>query len=436
MAESCIDIQRIRELMTSYHQSATYIRRYYERPTYMGLLNVGRKELPHSSFISWLFDSSSFTQESPDSPLMHLLDIAVRRANQQNNIGAEKAISLSLSESIYGRLFSIIRSSCTLEDYSKGQAGEVRRSDIVIRCDIRYLNDGTERKLNICIENKVLSTEHTSQTKAYSDYYLNNKDGDWVFLFLTPLSSVKLDNFYELDDKEKCESDYFIQINYQDLLDYVLEPLMLSEDKNSQVYFIIDDYIKTLRYPVMEEKSNRKTIMAMGNQETKLLNDFWEGNHELIELALMAMKDNANLSEEVREKAEKAYNTMRSLQSARKDSTKYVLIFKDGNRDNNDGKGYNKVEVAKMFAKIFCQQNKQIVDENSANAKISNEIKTTKKKIFNQSISTVDEVPLADGTTTVYLNTNIWGESTNCWRMLREYLERNNPYFRIEPIKK
>ena len=48
----------------------------------MGLLNVGRKELAHSSFISWLFDSTTFNQSHTDSPIMHLLDIAVKRANQ------------------------------------------------------------------------------------------------------------------------------------------------------------------------------------------------------------------------------------------------------------------------------------------------------------------------------------------------------------------
>jgi len=430
MAESCIDIQRIRELMTSYHQSATFIRHYYERPTYMGLLNVGRKELPHSCFISWLFDSSSFSQESPDSPLMHLLDITVRRANQQNKIGDEKAIGTSLSESIYGRSFSIIRSSCTLEDYSKGQTGEARRSDIVIRCDIRYLNDGAERKLNICIENKVLSTEHTSQTKAYSDYY-QKEDGDWLFLYLTPLSSVKLDNYHELEKKEKCVSDNFIQINYQDLLDYVLEPLMLSEDKNSQVYFIIDDYIKTLRYPVMEEKSNRKTIMAMGNQETKLLNDFWEGNHELIELALMAMKGNANLSEEVRDKAEKAYDTMRSLQSARKDSTKYVLIY-NNSEDNNSGRGFSKPAVAEKFARLICEDS-IIIDEKSANAFFKNQT-GTRETIFKSGLKQkYSEIHLKNGNT-VKFDKNIWGNSRDCWLCLRAYLSKDNPYFRIEPI--
>ena len=430
--EMTIDIFKIRELMTSYHQSATSIRRYYERPSYMGLLNVGRKELPHSCFLSWLFDSSSFNQSYPDSPLMHLLDVAVKRANQQDKIGEGKPVSTILSDAIYGRLFSIEHSVCTCEEAIKFDNGDKRRSDIAIRCAIKN-NDGKEQKLNVCIENKVLSSEHTSQTKAYSSYYLEKDDAEWLFLFLTPLSSVKLDYYDNLKKEDKCDSNQFIQINYQDLLDYVLEPLINSVDNNSHVHFMLDDYIKTLRYPVMEEKNCKRTIMAIGEQETKLLNDFWEGNHELIELALMAMCRNKNLDEEVRESAENAYHTMQSLQTARKDSTKYVIIYKDHN-DNNSGNGYKKVDVAKIFAKVFCNNNPQISDEETANTAIRKEIKTTKKKLFDDSMPKIEKITL-NNETSVSLNTNIWGESTDCWLKLRDYLSKENPYFRIEPMK-
>lgn len=312
MNDEKVDINRVRELMTSYHKSITQVRRFYERPSYMGLLNVGRKELPHSSFVSWLFDSATFNQSCPDSPIMHLLDIAVKRANQQNKIGDNNAISTSLSDSIYGRLISISSTSCCLEEVI-----DKRRCDIVIRCKIK----DSERDLNICIENKVLSSEHTSQTEAYEQYYSNDENADWLFLFLTPLPSVELDDYYSLSKKERCISEKFIQINYQDLLDYVLEPLINSVDKNSQVYFILDDYINTLRYPVMEDNYKKRTIMAIGEQETKLLNDFWEGNHELIELALEAMSCNPNLADDVRKEAENTYKSVKSLQTA-KDSTR------------------------------------------------------------------------------------------------------------------
>lgn len=429
MNDEKVDINRVRELITSYHKSVSQIKRYYERPSYMGLLNVGRKELPHSSFISWLFDSATFNQSHPNSPIMHLLDIAVKRANQQNKIGDNNAISISLSDSIYGRLFSISSTSCSLEEVI-----DKRRCDIIIRCKIK----DSERDLNICIENKVLSSEHTSQTEAYEQYYSNDENADWLFLFLTPLSSVELDDYFSLSKKEKCTSEKFIQINYQDLLDYVLEPVINSVDKNSQVYFILDDYINTLRYPVMEDNYKKRTIMAIGEQETKLLNDFWEGNHELIELALEAMSCNPNLADDVRKEAENTYKSVKSLQTA-KDSTRYVII-EANQRDDNKEKGYNKVAVAKKFAEKFCKKNNGISNDVDANEMIGKLLlfKKSTKNIFklqaNKTINHNYEIQLENGET-LYLNTNIWGESTDYWRKLREYLEKDNEYFKIESLR-
>ena len=430
MNDEKVDINRVRELITSYHKSVSQIKRYYEKPSYMGLLNVGRKELPHSSFIRWLFDSATFNQSHPNSPIMHLLDIAVKRANQQNKIGDNNAISISLSDSICGRLFSISSTSCSLEVViDKG------RCDIVIRCKIK----DSERDLNICIENKVLSSEHTSQTEAYVKYYLSKKENaDWFFLFLTPLSSVELDDYSSLSKKEKCISEKFIQINYQDLLDYVLEPLINSVDKNSQAYFILDDYINTLRYPVKEENDKKRTIMAIGEKETKLLNDFWEGNHELIELALEAMSCNPNLADDVRKEAENTYKSVKSLQTA-KDSTRYVII-EANQRDDNKEKGYNKVTVAKKFAEKFCKKNNGISNDDDANEMIGKLLlfKKSTKNIFklqaNKTINHNHEIQLENGKT-LYLNTNIWGESTDYWRKLRAYLEKDNEYFKIESLR-
>ena len=429
MNDEKVDINRVRELMTSYHKSITQVRRFYERPSYMGLLNVGRKELPHSSFVSWLFDSATFNQSCPDSPIMHLLDIAVKRANQQYKIGDNNAISTSLSDSIYGRLISISSTSCCLEEVI-----DKRRCDIVIRCKIK----DSERDLNICIENKVLSSEHTSQTEAYEQYYSNDENADWLFLFLTPLPSVELDDYYSLSKKERCISEKFIQINYQDLLDYVLEPLINSVDKNSQVYFILDDYINTLRYPVMEDNYKKRTIMAIGEQETKLLNDFWEGNHELIELALEAMSCNPNLADDVRKEAENTYKSVKSLQTA-KDSTRYVII-EANQRDDNKEKGYNKVAVAKKFAEKICEKNNGISNDVDANEMIGKLLlfKKSTKNIFklqaNKTINHNYEIKLENGVT-LFLNTNIWGESTDYWRKLREYLEKDNEYFQIESLR-
>lgn len=177
--------------------------------------------------------------------------------------------------------------------------------------------------------------------------------------------------------------------------------------------------------------------MAIGEKETKLLNDFWEGNHELIELALEAMSYNKNLDEDVRNKAKDAYDSMTSLQTARKDSTKFVIVS-DSSRDDNSGNGYKKVEIAKKFADIFCDKF-DINNADDANRLIQDIIQTKTQNIFKQEKSKTHNhaIRLKNGETTLYLNTNIWGESTDYWRKLREYLEKDkdNEFFKIESLR-
>lgn len=421
-----MSIHSIRELIFLFHQSAVKLRYFYDIPTYMGLLNIGRSESQHSCFLKWLFGNAAFSQNSADSPIMHLLDIAVRRANMQGKIGADGAMSSELADSINSRSVAISNPFCYLEDaFKEENSGKGRRSDIIIRCN---------SNLNICIENKVLSSEHDDQTEAYANHY-KKYQGEWVFLFLTPLSSVVLDDYDNIEDKDKCKSKDFIQINYQDILNFILEPMLVSIEKGSRDYFILDDYIKTLRYPVMEEKDNKKTIMAMGPEETKLLCDFWEGNKELIKLAVTAMGNNNNLDESVQNEAREVGKAIEKLEKAsEKDKTKFIII-RNNYKDDNNGKGYTKADVARKFAEKLCDLYKNdIIDELSANTKIINVLKTTRKEIFNSKAPNVHRIMLDNGNT-VYLNTNIWGLSTNCWKQLEKLLKSStNNYFQIEAM--
>jgi len=425
-----MSIQSIREQIFSFHQSAVKLRYFYDIPTYMGLLNIGRTESQHSCFLKWLFSNPLFIHNNSDTPIMHLLDIAVRRANMQGKIGENKAMSSELADSINSRSLTISNPLCYLEDaFKEKNTGKGRRSDIIIRC-----ND----TLNICIENKVLSSEHDDQTEAYADHY-KKYQGDWLFIFLTPLSSVLLDDYDNTSKEEKCKSIDFIQINYQDILDYILEPLLVSTGNGSQEFFILDDYIKTLRYPVMEEKDKKRTIMAMGSEETKLLYDFWEGNKELIKLAITAMETNNNLDASVQKEAREVGIAIDKLETAReKDNTKYVIIKAD-KRDDNNGKGFSKAVIASKFAEELCSKNSDITDEVSANKVIKDVLKmrTSKVKIFNKEAPKKQyPIPLNDKTKNVILDGNIWGLSTQSWRNLKTLLETpNNPYFQIEDLK-
>ena len=66
-------------------------------------------------------------------------------------------------------------------------------------------------------------------------------------------------------------------------------------------------------------------------------------------------------------------------------------------------------------------------NEDEANKLIIETIKTNKKKIFNAKHNKKYKIG-----EDLYLCTNIWGETTDCWRQLRIFLEQENEYFKIE----
>jgi len=148
------------------------------------------------------------------------------------------------------------------------------RIDIIVSMMIRSSNENIElpKKVNIIIENKVDSSEHSNQTKKYYDDYTKDykyKNDLNLFVFLLPVATSKLS-----DNLAKCE--HFININYQLLADNIFERA-LNHDISDRVKFIITEYLLSLRKP-----SKKGTIMAIGKLEEELLKDFWEEHQELL----------------------------------------------------------------------------------------------------------------------------------------------------------
>ena len=85
----------------------------------------------------------------------------------------------------------------------------------------------------------------------------------------------------------------------------------------------------------------------------------------------------------------------------------------------------------------LLDRNITINNAGDANRLIKDIIQTKTQNIFKQEKSKTHnyEIRLKNGETTLYLNTNIWGESTDYWRKLREYLEKDNEYFKIESLR-
>ncbi|MBO7056020.1 MAG: PD-(D/E)XK nuclease family protein [Bacteroidales bacterium] len=278
MAEEQVELSddEVFELLRKYHSSSTVqkLNEYYNELSFLDILRVDRKENYHSNFLKWIFADQELCEISIKSLLLLLL----------KRDGQYKDKKTRFTDKVRKRLlttsFFIEHVEAKLEDsaVTKEKKG---RSDILIT--IKYRN--SEKPLYVIVENKVNSKEHTGQTKRYYEYYTEKYNAEnCIFVFLTQRPSKDL-------LEPECECKSFIQINYQDILDEILSPLLNEESIQPRKHFIIKEYIKALSI----NYSQQNNIMAMNDELRKLLVDFWTNNEQLITLSLSALKDDDTL---------------------------------------------------------------------------------------------------------------------------------------------
>ena len=115
------------------------------------------------------------------------------------------------------------------------------------RYDIYIEFEVNNKKSCIIIENKVLSTENKNQTKKYSEYAKDYQNPILVYL----------------SNNDKSESIDFINITYNDLLEYMIEPLYYYTS-NENTKNLLKDYIRIISH--IEIRGGSVTL-AMSNEE-------------------------------------------------------------------------------------------------------------------------------------------------------------------------
>lgn len=259
-----VDVQRLKEI-------------YYSQ-TLPEIFAVSRRELTHSSFLAWLFATSS-NHGLGTAPLVQLLELYVLKSREQE----KNRITDELSNAIITRDFHI--SECiSVTEEAVVTANAKGRADIVLTCEINLPNLSLN-KLKIVIENKVYSDEHGNQTQTYFDYYESKKEKqeEVLYIYLTPPTSIA-----------DADCSEFIHITYQDLLEHVFEPIRRRIDISQRTQFILNEYISSLSIPadVIEDKNVthiQTSILAIGMEEKELLQAFWDKNKRLIIAALTAI---------------------------------------------------------------------------------------------------------------------------------------------------
>lgn len=311
-----VDVQRLKEI-------------YYSQ-TLPEIFAVSRRELTHSSFLAWLFATSS-NHGLGTVPLVQLLELYVLKSREQK----KKWITDKVSNAIITRDFHI--SECTsVTEEAVVTANARGRADIVLTCEINLPNLSVN-KLKIVIENKVYSDEHGNQTQTYFDYYesIKEKQEKVLYIYLTPPTSIA-----------DADCPEFIHITYQDLLEHVFEPIRRRIDISKRTQFILNEYISSLSIPadVMEDKNVthiQTSILAIGMEEKELLQAFWDKNNRLIIAALTAIS-----SDDDNEAIDDAKKLLQNL--SQRDFSKYMV--------NGNGP-YCKNRTVEAAVKLYLEKN-------------------------------------------------------------------------------
>ena len=308
--------QEIKDLIIKFNldESIKDLKKYYATPTTWDIINQSRKETRHTQFLAWFFGNKDFNADPNAGPIKKLIVLLLKWANMQASAEYDEA----LANSIYSQNLSILSYNVIAEfpifikrPSEHTPAYEEGDIDIVIKCTA-MVND-VERNINIVIENKIGSPETIKcfdkdgkrldkpnknnvktvlyQTEAYYQYITKKyKDDINIFAFLKP-TNCKLEDI----ERAECKCDKYIQINYQELLDNIIQPVSDQKDISVENMYRLKDYIKTLGKPAetgddKDSDTNKNIIiMAMEQKERELLTTFFKNNEDLIRAAINAL---------------------------------------------------------------------------------------------------------------------------------------------------
>ena len=328
-------LQRLREQIINLNNSEEFkqLNRYYRKKSFFNILGISRKEIIHSSFLHWLF-SANESHELGDFALRRLLELIVLVKNKLQNQNEQLQFPEDIEDTIICGGYILDGIQCERERVT----AQGDRLDLFLSCDFHSAQN--HKRLNVILENKVKTKEGKEQTKRYY-HYGRGLDGETVYLFLSPLSNSD----YEALTCPVCDCKRFIGLNYQYLVDYLLEPC-LSECAVPDAKVFIEEYLRTLSQPSLQfdDLEGGEVIMAVSSRERELLLNFWENNKDLLTAALNALADNPELEQEERDRIREGVQA----------------VSKAGNRDYSsyrfDGQVYGKGRLVLAVVKRHVEQ--------------------------------------------------------------------------------
>lgn len=300
------------ELITKFNSDKEIIalREKYKEPTFFEIISKQRSENTYSSFLKWMFQSSSNDLNSV-SPILLLLDILVKRGEEQKQQNKIVYIDDNFKKQIVTRNFQLNSIDVETEKSVGVLVNELKkkwqetdnsvdqdllinkcqdRIDIFIKCHLE-----NNQELQIIIENKIDSNEGLNKKQVQtgcavydkslqtSRYYVatkrkNQETLKQLYVYLTP----SLNN--------ECECANFIKITYQDVIDGIIVPMLSTTSLSSRARFFLEELKTELTFPSLEG-SNVKSSIAISNENSERFNKIWERHGILIINAAIATSE-------------------------------------------------------------------------------------------------------------------------------------------------
>jgi hypothetical protein len=245
---------------------------FYNKQTVFNILKIERNENRHSAFLCWLLNPNG-GHALGDAPLKKFLGLYASIA----------PVSPLTNAFITGN-YDLDVIECTTEKMTE----KGRRMDVwmIIRVNV----DNEEYIVPAVIENKIYAKQSRNQTEDYHKEINALKHS-------TSEKCVPVEVFLAPDGKEKATCTSFINISYQQLLDWVLEPVYLMNPA-SETGELLEAFIRNLSKPAalsLDDDSNKTlkseedSILAVSKREANSLYELYDGYSDLLNHAIVAV---------------------------------------------------------------------------------------------------------------------------------------------------
>jgi hypothetical protein len=318
--EENFTINQIRDEIIKFKNDSDFqkLENLYYSKSFSEILGVSRREISHSRFLAWLLGNFE-SHNLGEFTIKKFLDIILKFSNDDlKSRHSDLFNSFATEDYLIERL--LIKPEYSIKN--------VGRIDIYIELLLSIA--GINKNIKIVIENKVESKENNDQTNNYYNFFSSteNKDNIVIYIYLTSIPTLEL---IELTEPQ-CKCKAFIQINYQSIVDYLIEPA-LNQNISTRTENILTEYLHSLSQPSIDEETDghkQELIMALGNEERKLLSSFWQKNQKLILASLYAISSDPEQEKDTRDNIREALDSLSSDKDRSTFNIKYNgILFKE-----------------------------------------------------------------------------------------------------------